>query len=533
MKKVLTLILVLIILAVLLAGTAMILGSSVTNGTTNIRNVYVGELNVGGLTPEETRDLLIQQGWKDRAETPLVVTTYGGLSFEVDPIRSGMVATVDSAVDAAFRVGHDRDMFTNLYTAALALVQPVDVNAVDRVADNAYLDACVAECLTRLGASLGDEEYVVDAQAGEMELVKGWGQLTVDATDMRSAIIEALARGDRELSYRKLARELNAPDFDAIHTELEREPADAYYTDDGSFNVVDEIVGCKFDVSEAKRLWEQAEPAETVKVPIEIQWPAVTGEQLRGQLYHDLLGACLTKFPNSGANRRSNLNLCASKLDGHIIYPGETFSYNETIGRRTEEAGFLPAPAYVDGDVKDEIGGGACQISSTLYASTLFAFRETLDRSCHVFPVNYMQAGTDATVTIPEAGKSIDFKFRNNKSFPVMIKTFFNNEESTINIEIWGTLEQADYMPVEFDNTYSWIYDYDRFIDPAYPDREGYTIKLFVEYLGGFEDDFSSGYRTLTHRQVIDSDGNIIQDEIVNLKLANGNYGLDTYYQHP
>lgn len=533
MKKVLTLILVLLIVAVLLAGAAMILGSTITNGTTNIPNVYVGELNVGGLTKSETRQLLIEQGWQDRAETPLVVTTFADQSFEIDPIRSGMVTTVDSAVDAAFRVGHDRDLFSNLLTAARTFIQPVDVNAVERAADDAYLDACIDECMDRLAASLGEEEYVVDAHAGEMTLIKGWNQLTMDTADMRAAIIAALERGDRELNYRKLARELTAPDFDAIHTELEREPADAYYTDDGTFNVVDEIVGCRFDVSEAKLLWQKAEPAETVTIPLEIKWPAVTGEQLRGQLYHDLLGACMTKFPNSGENRRSNLKLCASKLDGHIIYPGEVFSYNETVGERTEAAGFLPAPAYVDGDVKDEIGGGACQISSTLYASTLFAFLEPVERSCHVFPVNYMQAGTDATVTIPQEGKTIDFKFRNNKNYPVMIKTFFNNEESTINIEIWGTLEKSDYMPIEFDNTYSWIYDYDRLIEPAYPDRPGYTIKLYVEYLGGFEDEFSSGYRTLTHRHVIDSEGNIVLDEIVNLKLESGNYGLDTYYQHP
>ena len=205
--------------------------------------------------------------------------------------------------------------------------------------------------------------------------------------------------------------------------------------------------------------------------------------------------------------RRSNLNLCASRINGYVLYPGETFSYNEVVGERTEEAGFLPAPAYVNGDVKDEIGGGACQVSSTLYAATAFAFLETVDRSCHVFPVNYMQMGTDATVTIPKEGKSIDFKFRNNKNFPIKIVTDFNDEERTISVEIWGTLEDDDYMPVEFDNTYGWTYDYDRFIDPAYPDREGYTIKFLVDIYNGTEDDGRFYYRTITHRQVIDQEG--------------------------
>ena len=86
-------------------------------------------------------------------------------------------------------------------------------------------------------------------------------------------------------------------------------------------------------------------------------------------------------------------------------------------------------------------------------------------------------------------------------------------------------------MPVEFDSSYSWTYDFDKFIDPAYPDRDGYTIKLTHETYG-FEDDVGSGYRTLTHRQVIDADGNIVVDEITNTKLSNGNYAMDTYYQH-
>ena len=209
------------------------------------------------------------------------------------------------------------------------------------------------------------------------------------------------------------------------------------------------------------------------------------------------------------------------------LFGGETALYP-----LRQEAGFLPAPAYVNGDVKDEIGGGACQVSSTLYAATAFAFLETVDRSCHVFPVNYMQMGTDATVTIPKEGKSIDFKFRNNKNFPIKIVTDFNDEERTISVEIWGTLEDDDYMPVEFDNTYGWTYDYDRFIDPAYPDREGYTIKFLVDIYNGTEEDGRFFYRTITHRQVIDQEGNIVEDTILNPGEP-GKYAMDTYYEHP
>lgn len=532
MKKVVTVLLVCIVFLVILGGCALYLGYSITNGTTNIYHVFIGDIDVGGLTRDETEAALVEQGWKTWAETPLTVTTLRGEQFEVDPVRSGVVTSVDSMVDSAFSYGHDYEMISNLITAVQVYLNPVDISKQERIINSAYIDALIDECEERINENLGNEEYAVDPYSAEMTMTKGWQGLYFDRVDFRNTIISTLEAGISELNYTKLAEEPTAPDFEEIHIELEREPADAYYTDDGTFNVVDEIVGCKFDVNQAQNLWDAAKPGETVTIPLDIVWPEVTGEQLRNRLYHDLLGACLTKFPNSGENRRSNLNLCASRINEYVLFPGDVFSYNEVVGARTEEGGFLPAPAYVNGDVKDEIGGGACQISSTLYAATAFAFLETVDRSCHVFPVNYMQMGTDATVTIPDEGKAIDFKFRNNKNYPIKIVTHFNNEESTISVEIWGTLEDDDYMPVEFDNTYSWTYDYDRFIDPAYPDREGYTIKFVVDIYNGTEEDGRFYYRTITHRQVIDQDGVIVEDTILNPGEP-GKYAMDTYYEHP
>ena len=83
-----------------------------------------------------------------------------------------------------------------------------------------------------------------------------------------------------------------------------------------------------------------------------------------------------------------------------------------------------------------------------------------------------------------------------------------------------------------FDNTYGWTYDYDRFIDPAYPDREGYTIKFLVDIYNGTEEDGRFYYRTITHRQVIDQAGNIVEDTILNPGEP-GKYAMDTYYEHP
>ena len=232
-------------------------------------------------------------------------------------------------------------------------------------------------------------------------------------------------------------------------------------------------------------------------------------------------------------NRISNVELASSKIDGTILYPGDIFSYNDVVGERTLEGGFLPAPAYVDGDVKDEVGGGACQVSSTLYAATIFAFLETVERTNHYFPVSYMQLGTDATVTIPDGGNIMDLKFKNDKKYPIKIVSYSTVDEENyvrdLTFEIWGTLEDDDYMPVEFDNSYGWSLTYDRIVEPADPNRPGYKIKLEHEKYY-FMDEQGEGYRTLTFRRVYDTDGNLIAEGMLNPLLPTGGPAMDTYY---
>lgn len=532
MKKVLMAFLIIIIIGVLLTVGAMYLGYTITNGNTNLSNISVDGIAVEKLSREETRSALEAAGWKDKVSVPLKVTTLGEVSFEVDPVKAGMALSLDDAVEAAFNYGHDKDVFGNLVTAVELFFAPVDVNELYKSPDADYIDSCIMDGMKLMDAYMGSEEFTVDYKAASLSMVKGWGQIEMDGESFRNAIIAALEAGDKELVYTDIKNDPAAPDFNALHKKLEAEPVDASYTDDGKFEVIDEVIGCDFDVSKAGKIWADAKVGEKIQIPLDVTWPEVTGEFLRNQLYHDLLGACMTKFPNSAEARRSNLDLATSKINGLILYPGDEFSYNEVVGVRTEEAGFLPAPAYVDGDVKDEIGGGACQVSSTLYAATAFAFLETVERECHYFPVNYMQMGTDATVTIPEGGgRTIDFKFRNNKNYPVKLVGIFDNEASTLTFEVWGTLEDDDYMPVEFDNSYTWQYDYHRYIEPAYDDRPGYIIK-FTSEIYGFEDDVGAGYRTLTHRVVMDLEGNVVSDEIINTKRENGQYAMDTYYQH-
>lgn len=528
---------VIIVAAVLLAaaGGGAFAGWKISNGDTVLQNVYVGDILLGGLTKEQAKLALEQRGWTERTGTPLKVTLPADISFEVDPVRAGGALSIDNAVDAAFTYGHNGNIAENLITWFELLVKSVDVNELCRQSADDYIDSCIESGTAEFEKFLGDTEYVLDQEKSLITMTKGWGQTEFDTADLHEKIEDTLSEGGTELRFQKLARELVTPDFVKIRDELDKTPVNAEYTDDNKFNIVDEVDGAKLDASKAAEIWRQAELGDSIEIPVEMNYPEIRNKDLEDRLFRDMLGAMTTRYTNSTDNRCSNVRLATSKINGVILYPGDVFAYNTVVGARTAEAGFLPAPAYVAvGEAsKDEIGGGACQVSSTLYASTQFAFLEVVERSNHIFPVNYIQIGTDATVTIPEEGNECDFKFRNNKNYPIKIVGYTEEteEEKRITFEIWGTLEDTDYMPVEFENSQSWEIVYDRTIEPAYQGREGYKIKFEVERYG-FEDDIGNGTRTLTHRVVYNSAGEEVENTIINIVLPSGEYGMDTYYVH-
>ncbi len=526
----------LIFLAVIIAGV-LYAGNRITNSDRNLPKVYVDDIAVGKMTRAETENALISAGWQQKESTPLKVSTYGGVTVEISPLEAGAMIPLEQAVDAAVSYGHSGNMFRNLLAYLQNLTVPVDVNEKATEMSGAFIQQKAFELNEALTEYLGEEPYTVDIPGEKLLVSKGQGTASLDTRELAAAISDALAAGKTELYFGTLSSYAEMPDFDALFTELSAEPENARYSDDGKFTVLPETDGVWFDTAAAKAAWEAAEVGETVTVPVRVTYPEVTAEALQSRLFHDMLGAQTTRYTNSGENRCSNVRLATSKVNGLILYPGETFSYNETVGARTEEAGFLPAPAYAgvgEDGVKDEIGGGACQVSSTLYAATIYAFLETVERTAHIYPVNYIQMGTDATVTIPDdGGQVMDFKFTNNKNYPIKIVGYTeeNEEEKTVTFEIWGTLEDGDYMPVEFDNSWYWMLDYDRVIEPAYADRQGYKIK-FTHETYSFEDAIGSGSRTLTHREVYKADtGELVLDEIINPRIPSG-YAMDTYYSH-
>lgn len=227
-------------------------------------------------------------------------------------------------------------------------------------------------------------------------------------------------------------------DIEKIHDEIYREAKDAYIEED-PFKLHVEENGLDFNISmeEAKKIVK--EEKEEYEIPLKITKPKVRTEDLGDKIFKQTLSKYTTIYDAGNTSRASNIALACKTINETIIQPGETFSYNKVLGNTTKEKGYKLGGAYVGGKVVQAYGGGICQVSTTLYNSVLYANLEIVERYNHSYAVSYVPAGRDATVSY--GGK--DFKFKNNRNYP--IKIVANAKNGVVNISLKGIKEDKEY----------------------------------------------------------------------------------------
>ena len=216
-----------------------------------------------------------------------------------------------------------------------------------------------------------------------------------------------------------------------------KEPVNAAL-DKKSGDITPEEDGFGFDKEELSAALAAAEPGAELRVPLTTLHPEIDAKFLSENLFQDVVGEAHTKH-TSNSNRTTNLKLACAAIDGTIVLPGETFSFNETVGERTEAKGYKEALAYVSGgQSKPETGGGICQVASSIYYAVLQADLNTVAREPHMFMVDYVPFGMDATVY----WGYLDYKFENSSPFPIQIEASVSGGK--VHIVLHGT-EWKDY----------------------------------------------------------------------------------------
>lgn len=480
---------VIVALAIILCGGAVVGGYLITSSPTNLPNVYIGEVYVGGMTQEQTVKALEDAKWEEKAGGTLTVTLPEGVSFDLDYLTAGLVLKNEDAAAQAYAYGHSDDWMQNLITYIGDLLSPKDLSHAELTVDEKYIADKVNKAVDEFDEVTKGEIYTVDQDRSMLVMVKGAGQITLDRKAIAARVREALLAGEKKLNWTEIQTgEIVKPDFAAIAAEHTKEVANAYY-DPEKDEIIPEVKGMEVDVAKAEAQWEAAAVMETIEIPIKMIDPEITAEKLKEVMFHDKLGDCMTYLWGSTANRISNIRLACSRFNDMVMQPGDSFSYNEVVGERTAEAGFLPAPTYNGTAHEMGLGGGICQVSSTLYNAVQYANLKVNERVCHTMLVGYLDAGLDATVDWP----STNFVFTNDRSYPIKLKAWVDDSGRQLTIEIWGTDEDGAVVDIIHGSYAAYDEEY----------REKYDLDVQV------------GYGAWNYRRITYPDGRVVETDKV------------------
>ena len=431
---VLSIIIVILFLAFLVLSTIFALLN--INSDKIVNGVSVVGIDISNLTKQEALDKLNAE-FSNRISKDIVLKHNDELySFIPSQIEGNY--DVNKVVDQAYTIGRDGNIFQNNYSIIKTWYEKIDLTPNFSYKEDSFT-ALVEQMNTAFADGVKDPSYVIDEK--NLIITPGKDGYAVQMDKLEKLVVNKLTADDYNTDAIEIPttqKKCDAIDIDKIHSEIYQEASDAYFTKD-PYTVHASTTGMDFKISvdEAKALITGT--SDTYTIPLKILYPKVRTSDIGSEAFPNLLASFSTSYATSNSNRSTNIALATAKIDGKVLMPGETFSYNQTVGQRTAQSGFKEAGVYVNGGVSTGIGGGICQVSSTLYNAVLRANLEIVDRTNHQFQVGYVPIGTDATVS----WGSPDFKFKNSRSYPVKISATTSGKN--IYIKIFGLHESTEY----------------------------------------------------------------------------------------
>lgn len=217
-------------------------------------------------------------------------------------------------------------------------------------------------------------------------------------------------------------------------------------TPENTMQITKETAGKRVDtaaLTQQVRKLDISRPENELKVSYQEEQPKLTAAALEQEKITGLLAGYTTYFDPSQTERTANVRLAAAALDGAVIAPGETFSFNKQVGERTAGKGYQDAYIIVNGQFVEGLGGGICQVSSTLYNSVLLSDLPITQRTNHDLAIAYVPLGQDATVAWP----NLDLKFRNNSGSYILIRSILGKDSLTV--DFYGQPQQGRQVSIK------------------------------------------------------------------------------------
>ncbi len=363
---------------------------------------------------------------------------------------------------------------------ALMTHQPPQATNVLVFENRPYIDAQLADLNVALTQPM--VQHAIQIGESEIQIIRGQDGQSLEAAALEQQLLTQLEKDRNCASFtpQPIITQPEAIDFQQLYNTVYVEPVDAVLGTE-TFAITPSVTGVSFDMATARLRFEAAKPGECAVIPLQFTQPEFTTEMLEALLFSDVLGQVDTYV--SGVNARvANVRLAGQLCHNTILMPGEEFSYWDKVAPCSREQGFQPAPSYVKGETVDSVGGGMCQVSSSIYYAALQGNLEIVQRRNHTYAVGYVPDGADATVF----SGGIDFRFKNNTAYP--IKIVVKMENRSLSVQILGTKSDDTYVKMQFvelsRNPHETIYQIDDTV-PAGTTREkvsGYTGRKVEAY---------------------------------------------------
>lgn len=432
--------------AVLLMIGGLFLYEKLTDTGRILPNVYAGDLALGDMT-QEAAEAALASAAQGYAEKNLTVEL-PDCKLVLSPQETGARLDTEKLVADAWDYGRTGSVFARLKARSSVKTQPHTLELSNYlVLDTEYIQGALAQLSGDVASTLTQTTVEVtggDQKTGQtMTITMGTADRSVDMEDLYGKILKAYETDDFspiQAAYRETLPE--KLDLQKVFDQFCTAPVDAVL-DPETYDVTPEKEGYGFDLKKVQEQMDEAREGQVLTIPFDVLAPKVTAESLEKDLFRDVLGQCSTDYSDI-PSRTNNLILACEAINGYIVKPGEIFSFNDVVGERTAEKGYEDALIYSGGLSVPALGGGVCQVASTIYCCTLYADLEIVERYCHEFVAYYVPHwGMDATVY----WGALDFRFRNNTEYPIRIDA--DVSDGYVNVSLVGTDTKSYTVDIE------------------------------------------------------------------------------------
>ena len=480
------------VLVLALVLGVFIYGIVLKAGTTIYPNVYVAGIHVGGMDRRSAIEAVDEAVVSAYASSTLQVLL-PDRTLEFTPDKTNVALDAEEAIDEAMSYGRKGNPFSavaNYYASQtrehyvdLQRSMDLDTDYIRRTLDEAAQQA-------QMEPSPGTASF--NERAKTLTIHVGYPKRSLDAQALYDVVYNAFINSEfAPISWQYDEIPTQHADLTEYYETYCTPRQDAYF-DEQTRTIVEAVAGYGFDLEDVQKQMEQAQPGSTLMIRMAELTPEITTEDVESEMFGQDLFSHSTEYVTN-ANRTKNLTLACQAIDGTILNPGDEFSFNNVVGERTAAKGYLPATVYSGGLSLEELGGGVCQVASTLYYCTLHLDLEQVHREPHVFAVTYVPKGMDATVYWGQ----IDYKFKNTLDFPIRILA--NTDDGHVNITFQGE-KPLDYS-VKMEETILAVFPWEEVEELDETKEPGYREVEITPY---------TGYRVVTYKTIYDADGNEI-----------------------